>query len=50
MPLYEIQKRDGTPVRVEGPPNATWSQLVDIYTKDQQRKRQPTTIPTTTTP
>ena len=52
MPLYEIQKKDGTPVRVEGPPNATWSQLVDIYTKDQQRKRQPTTIPTTipTTP
>jgi len=48
MPLYEIQKKDGTPVRVEGPPNATWNELVDLYSRKQQQKRQSTVTPTST--
>tara|TARA_B100001989_G_scaffold252961_1_gene237188 strand:+ start:3318 stop:9212 length:5895 start_codon:yes stop_codon:yes gene_type:complete len=30
MPIYEIYKKDGTPVRVEGPEGATFNQLRDI--------------------
>ena len=30
MPTYEIVKKDGTPVRVEGPEGATTKQLIDI--------------------
>ena len=39
MPVYEIYKRDGTPVRVEGPEGATFSELVSLYS-------QQTTTPT----
>ena len=31
MPTYEIYKRDGTPVRDEGPAGATKQQVIDIY-------------------
>ena len=31
MPVYEIYKRDGTPVRVEGPEGATFSELVNLH-------------------
>ena len=36
MPVYQIYKKDGSLVNVEGPPNATWEQLAQIYT--QQKK------------
>ena len=39
MPVYEIYKRDGTPVRVEGPEGATFSELVNLHS-------QQTTAPT----
>ena len=35
MPVYEIRTKDGTPVEVEGPPNATWEQLASIYSRQQ---------------
>jgi hypothetical protein len=31
VPVYEIYKRDGTPVRVEGPEGATFSELVNLH-------------------
>ena len=31
MPTYEIYKKDGTPVRVEGPEGASTEELVDLY-------------------
>ena len=30
MPTYEIYKKDGTPIRVEGPEGATTRQLLDL--------------------
>ena len=43
MPTYEIYKKDGTPVRVEGPEGATTAQLVDLYARS---KRAPAPEPT----
>ena len=40
MPTYEIYKKDGTPIRVEGPEGATTRQLLDLYVK---RQLQPST-------
>ena len=39
MPVYEIRTKDGTPVEVEGPPNATWEQLASIYSKQQEYRK-----------
>ena len=39
MPVYEIRTKDGTPVEVEGPPNATWKQLASIYSRQQSFER-----------
>jgi hypothetical protein len=36
MPLYEIYKRDGTPVQVEGPEGATTRQLIGLYLEQQE--------------
>ena len=36
MPTYEIYKRDGTPVRVEGPEGATTKQLIDLHLQQQR--------------
>ena len=44
MPTYEIVKRDGTPVRVEGPEGATTKQLIDIL----KRGKSPTPVKDTT--
>ena len=38
MPLYEIYKRDGTPIRIEGPEGATTRQLLKL---SRQRKTTP---------
>ena len=40
MPTYEIYKKDGTPIKVEGPEGATTRQLLDLYVK---RQLQPST-------
>ena len=37
MPLYEIYRRDGTPVQVEGPEGATTRQLINLYQEQQER-------------
>ena len=37
MPTYEIYRRDGTAVEVEGPEGATTRQLIDLY-QDQQEQ------------
>ena len=39
MPTYEIYKKDGTPVRVEGPEGATTEELVDLYLSKKKQKR-----------
>ena len=39
MPSYEIYKKDGTPVRVEGPEGATTEELVDLYLSKKKQKR-----------
>ena len=39
MPTLEIYKRDGTPVRVEGPEGATTKQLIDLYLQQQRPSR-----------
>ena len=39
MPVYEIRTKDGTPVEVEGPSNATWEQLASIYSKQQEYRK-----------
>ena len=36
MPLYEIYRRDGTPVQVEGPEGATTRQLISLYLEQQE--------------
>ncbi|HCT54091.1 MAG TPA: hypothetical protein DF712_16715, partial [Balneola sp.] len=40
MPTYEIYKRDGTPVRVEGPEGATTQQLINLYLQQQTPTRE----------
>ena len=37
MPTYEIYRRDGTPVQVEGPEGATTRQLINLYQEQQER-------------
>ena len=37
MPTYEIYKKDGTPVRVEGPEGATTEQLIDLHLSRKQK-------------
>lgn len=44
MPVYEIYKRDGTPIRVEGPEGATTRQLLQL---SKQRKTTPSSGPST---
>ena len=39
MPTYEIYKKDGTPVRVEGPEGASTEELVDLYLSKKKQKR-----------
>ena len=39
MPTYEIYKKDGTPVRVEGPEGASTEELVELYLSKKPRKR-----------
>ena len=39
MPTYEIYKKDGTPVRVEGPEGASTEELVDLYISKKKQKR-----------
>ena len=39
MPTYEIYKKDGTPVRVEGPDGASTEELVDLYLSKKQRRK-----------
>ena len=36
MPTYEIYRRDGTPVQVEGPEGATTRQLINLYQEQQE--------------
>ena len=38
MPVYEIYKRDGTPVRVEGPEGATFSELATALGANKANK------------
>ena len=35
MPTYEIYKKDGTPIRVEGPEGASTEELIDLYIKQR---------------
>ena len=39
MPTYEIYKKDGTPVRVEGPEGASTEELVDLYLSRNKRRK-----------
>ena len=51
MATYEIYKKDGTPVRVQGPPNLSFEQVLSIYERDkpkqpsQSEQRAPVTLP-----
>ena len=38
MPTYEIYKKDGTPIRVEGPEGATIDDLIGILASGQPDK------------
>ena len=47
MATYEIYKKDGTPVRVQGPANLTFEQVVSLYEaeKEEQPKPSKRTLP-----
>ena len=42
MPTYEIYRKDGTPVKVEGPKGATTRELVNLYLQQEREKTQRT--------
>jgi len=39
MPTYEIYKKDGTPIRIEGPEGASTEDLLDLYIKQRLAPR-----------
>ena len=46
MPTYEIYKKDGTPIRVEGPEGASIDDLIGILASGQPDKEESTVSPT----
>ena len=46
MPTYEIYKKDGTPIRVEGPEGASIDDLIGILASGQPDNEESTVSPT----